>query len=193
MQVANSRQVRDFASHLVAKPLFWILLLALLFGAPFVRGLWSGRAPQAPPPLDSFPRFALTDDRGAAFSSEDLRGYVFIANLLCAHCTEQGPLAAEAMRTLQRRTRNLGDALRLVSFSSDGDTPTLAAIRAKNPSSTRWFLVSGAPADVRALFGREQSLVLVDSQLRIRGRYGGSQGSDLDAVLRDAVLILESK
>jgi cytochrome oxidase Cu insertion factor (SCO1/SenC/PrrC family) len=192
MQVANSRQVRDFANHLVAKPLFWILLLAVLFGAPLVRGLWSGRAPQAPPPLGSFPRFALTDDRGAAFSSEDLRGHVFIANLLCAHCTEQGPLAVEAMRTLQRRTRNLGDALWLVSFSSDSDALSLAAIRAKSPSSTRWFLVSGAPADVRALFGREQGLLLVDGQLRMRGRYGGSQASDLDAVLRDAALVLDS-
>jgi hypothetical protein len=193
MHPANSPPERNLASKLVGNPYFWAILVALLFGAPLVRGLRSTRAPEAPPLLGSFPPFAELDDRGAAFSAEDLRGRAFIANVLCVHCAEQGPLAVETMRTLQHRTRNLGDALLLVSFATDADAQSLAAIRAKNPSSSRWHLAIGAPPDVRALFPREQGLVLVDGQLRIRGRYGGSQPSDLDAVLRDAALVLGSK
>ncbi|HWE24607.1 MAG TPA: SCO family protein [Myxococcales bacterium] len=191
MQLANSQPTDHFTRKLVGRPVFWLLLMAVLFGAPLVRGLRSGRAPAAPPPVGWFPRFSLVDDRGAPVNLDDLRGHAFIANLLCVHCTEQGPLAAETMRTLQRRTRNLGDALRLISFSNDGDAASLAAVRAKSPSSTRWLLVQGAPAEVRALFPRIQSLVLVDGQLRIRGRYGGSQQSDVDAALRDAALVLD--
>ena len=192
MQMADARRAEEFAKQCVGNPLFWLALVGLLFGAPLVRGLSSGRAPAPPPSLGSFPRFDLVDDRGAALTFDDLRGHAFIANLLCVHCTEQGPLAAEAMRTLQHRTRNLGDSLRLISFCRDGDAKSLAAVRAKSPSSTRWLLANGAPAEVRALFSREQSLLLVDAQMRIRGRYGGSQASDLDAALRDAALILDS-
>src|SRR5438874_13249057 len=98
--LADPPQHRDLVSKVVGRPLFWALLVAALFGAPLVRGLLSGRAPNAPPSLGSFPSFAAIDDRGAPFTANNLRGHAFIANLLRVHCTEQGPLAAETMRIL---------------------------------------------------------------------------------------------
>jgi hypothetical protein len=109
------------------------------------------------------------------------------------HCAEAGPIAAETMRVLQHRARNLGDELRLVSFSRDGDAVSLGEIRRGHPSSTRWTLVAGAPDEVRALFPEERGLVLVDGQMRIRGRYDGSGPAAIGAALRDASLVLAAR
>lgn len=177
-------------SALVGRPLFWALAVGVLFVAPFLRGLTAGRAPPPPPVLGSFPDFALRDDGGRPVASSDLRGHAFIANLLCVRCAEAGPLAAETMRKLQHRARNLGDALRLVSFSPDGDAAALSAIRRSHPSGQRWSLLVGAPDPVRALFPQERGMLLVDGELRIRGRYPDGGPAALDAILLDAALLL---
>jgi cytochrome oxidase Cu insertion factor (SCO1/SenC/PrrC family) len=192
MPVIDRQRLEARVARAVGRPAFWLLLLLVLFGAPLARGLLAGAAPAAPPVLGSFPPFSLQEDRGGAFRAEDVRGHVFIANLLCVHCPEQGPLAAETMRILQHRARNLGDALRLVSFATDGDGASLAEVRRGHPSSARWTLARGAPAAVRALFPGGKGLLLVDGQMRIRGRYDGSGPPALDAALRDAALVLNS-
>jgi hypothetical protein len=174
---------------LVGRPLFWIAVVGVLFGAPLLRGLLSGSAPVPPPVLGILPRFDLQDDRGRRFSSDSVRGHAFIANLLCTGCGADGAVAAETMRKLQHRSRNLGDALWLVSFSPDGNASALGGVRLKHPSSERWFLAAGAPAPLRALFSEGKALLLIDQKLRVRGRYGAAPG-DLDEALRDASLVI---
>ena len=176
--------------RLVGSPWFWIAAIGLLFGAPFLRGLRAGKPPAPPPVLGAFPVFALDGDRGEHLSSTSMRRHAFIANLLCVGCGAEGSLAAEAMRKLQHRSRNLGDALWLLSFSPDGDAGALAAVRSARPSSERLFLVAGAPPPVRALFPAGKGLLLVDGRMRIRGRYPGATPDDLDDVLRDAARVL---
>ena len=176
--------------RLVGSPWFWIAAIGVLFGAPFLRGVLAGPPPAAPPMLGSFPAFALIDDRGQPLSTASMRRHAFIANLLCVGCGAEGSLAVETMRKLQHRSRHLGDALWLLSFSPDGDASALASIRREHPSSERLFLVAGAPAPVRALFAGGKGLVLVDGQLRVRGRYPGAAPADLDDALRDAARVL---
>ncbi len=176
------------AARIVGRPLFWIAFVGVLFGVPLVRGLRNPKGPPPPPVMGAFPAFALRDDRAEPFGTEQLAGHAFIANLLCVHCPVEGALAAEQMRTLQHRARNLGDALLLVSFSPDGDSAALTAIRKQKPSSHRWTLLAGAPEQVRALFPGQKGLVLVDARFRIRGRY---EPSEIDRALRDASLMLD--
>ena len=181
------KRIQHIAARLAGRPLFWIAFVGLLFGAPLARGLRAGRPPRPPPVGPVLAPFTLRDDRGGELSSDSLRGHAFVANLLCAHCVIEGPLAAEQMRALQHRARNLGDALLLVSFSPDGDVAELAAIRARRPSSHRWTLLAGAPPPVRQLFHDGAGLLLIDAQQRIRGWY---DAADLDLLLRDASLLL---
>ena len=188
---APANELDAFFRRLVGKPTFWLIIVGLLFGAPLLRGLVSGGvAPTPPAILGGFPRFDLQGDRGRRVSSDSVRGHAFIANLMCVGCGVDGALAAETMRKLQHRSRNLGDALWLLSFSPDGSPDTLGSVRRAHPSSERWFLLAGAPPDLRALFAGGKGLVLVDANLRIRGRYPGSTPGDLDRALRDASLIL---
>jgi hypothetical protein len=174
----------------VGKPLFWAVFVGALFAAPLIRGLRGGPLPAPPAVLGSFPHFQEQDDRGMAFGSGDLRGHAFFVNLICVRCGGKGALAVETMRILQHRSRNLGDALRLVSFATDGDPPALAAVRRERPSSERWALLAGAPPGVRVLFPNDQGLLLVDGRSRIRGRYPSSDSAASTAALRDAALVL---
>lgn len=190
MESAGTNEVEARLRRVVGRPVFWVAVIGVLFGAPLARGLFSGKPPATPPVLGSFPAFDLAEDRGGRLSSGSLRGHAFIANLLCTGCGAEGALAAETMRKLQHRSRNLGDALRLISFSPDGDARSLAEVRRTHPSSERWFLLAGAPAPVRALFPGGKGLLLVDGALRVRGRYPGNTQDDLDDALRDASLIL---
>jgi len=176
-------------AELAGRPLFWLAVVSALFSVPLARGLSRPRPPPAPPVLAAFPAFSLPDDTGRQVVAADLRGVPFVAGLLCARCVESGPLAAEAMRRLQHRTRNLGDALRLVSFSADGDPAALHAIRALHGGSRRWLLLAGAPPEVLAAFPREGALLLVDAGLRIRGVYDAASSDAIDLLLRDAMLV----
>lgn len=159
----------------VGSPWFWICFVLLLFGTPFARGLL-GRAPPAPPVLGSFPGIP-----GAS-------GQAVLVDVICFDCGSDGALAAEAMRILQHRSRNLGDALRLVSFTRGSDPARLAELRRK--AGPRWTVLDGTPAEVLRQFPGGRGLLLVDERARVRGRYAGWGGPALDDALSDASVLL---
>ena len=66
----------------------------------------------------------------------------------------------------------------------------VGAVRRAHPSGQRWTLLAGAPDALRALFPQGRGLLLVDGELRIRGRYDGSGPAAIDAALRDAALVI---
>jgi protein SCO1 len=175
---SSASVIQRRVSALVGLPWFWVGLLLLLFGVPFVTGL-RGRAPPSPPVLSAFP--PLAEARGAAF----------VANVICHDCGAEGALAAETMRLLQHRSRNLGDALHLISFAPGVAPASVDELRRR--AGTRWQIVQAAPGDVLAQFPGGRGLVLVDEKSRVRGRYDGHGPAVLDAVLRDASVILNSR
>jgi len=185
-RVPSALQAR--AARLTGRGWFWIAVVGVLFAAPLLRGLLQGRPPAPPPVLGSFPGFALIAERGASFTEADLGRRAFIANLLCSSCRD-AQIAPETMAALQHRTRNLGDALWLVSFSQDADAADLATIRRRYRAGQRWILLAGVPAEAKPLFTEAGALLLVDGRLRIRGRYRADQPDDVARILRDAALI----
>jgi hypothetical protein len=174
--ISSPRQRR--ASALAGSPVFWCALMALLFGGPLVRAMLR-RAPPPPPVLGTFPEVPQA------------RGRLFVSDLVCASCGAEGAAAAEAMRVLQHRSRNLGDAMLLVSFAPGAGGEELLALRRR--AGARWTVLDAAPAAVVAQFSGGTRLVLVDAALHVRGRYQATDPAALDAVLQDAALILNSR
>jgi hypothetical protein len=173
---------------LIGRPWFWAVFVGALFAGPLLRGLTQGAAPPPPPVLGTFPSFDLRADDGREFAAARLRGRPFIADLLCRDCAAASGRAG-AMRNLQHRTRNLGDALWLVSFSDDLDLAALRGLRERHAAGARWMLVSGVPPAAAPLFSGENTVLLVDGQRRIRGRYDAARRDEIDRLLVDAALI----
>jgi protein SCO1/2 len=90
---------------------------------------------QPQPPLDTFgqaPEFVLTDQTGAAFSSQSLAGHVTLVDFVYTHCTDVCPLLSATFQQAQRKLADeklLGSRVVLVSVSVDPvhDTPSVLA------------------------------------------------------------------
>jgi cytochrome oxidase Cu insertion factor (SCO1/SenC/PrrC family) len=197
--VALAPPRRGFVARVVGNPLFWVLGVGLLFGAPLVRSV-RRQLGAAPAVLGTLPAFALTDQTGHAFGTRELAGKVWVSDFIFTACQEACPLLSQRMQDIARRTKQLGPDFHLVSISVDPerDTPArLAEYAARYAASpVRWsFLTGPATAIEDAVtggfkigMGREavtpdgggptffeifhgENLVLVDRQLRIRGYF----------------------
>jgi protein SCO1 len=197
----------------VARPLVWMIALAILAGWPVV---WALRTPvpHSPPVLGTVPPFQLTDQDGRAFGSQDLAGRVWVASFLFTRCQTVCPRVTAQMARVQGRTRNLEPALHLVSFSVDPehDTPArLAAYAQAHRASPRMWTFLTGPADavqetvergLRVSMGKDPAdpspagishgthLVLVDGVGRIRGYYDPEEPDAVDRLVRDAALLV---
>ncbi len=69
------------AARLVAWKPFWILSLGVLFLLPLGRALAVG-IPKPPAMKLPLPAFELTDQHGARYGSEELRGHVWVADFV---------------------------------------------------------------------------------------------------------------
>jgi protein SCO1 len=87
------------------------------------------------PPPDVYgtaPSFVLTDQTGAAFDSQALRGRAVLLDFVYTHCTDACPLLSATFAQTQRKLADsglLGTRVMLVSLSVDPehDTPTALA------------------------------------------------------------------
>lgn len=90
---------------------------------------------QPQPQLDVFgelPRFQLTDQTGASFSSQSLAGRVTLLDFVYTHCTDACPLLSATFQDAQRKIaddKQLASNVMLVSLSVDPqhDTPPVLA------------------------------------------------------------------
>ena len=115
--------------RVVRRPLFWLLLVGLLFGLPVGRSLTRSLPPPLPV-LSQLPDFALVDENGKPFHRHDLDGRVWVADFVFTRCPGACPLLSKKMEKIQKRTRNLGRAFHLVSFSVDPEHDTPAELHA---------------------------------------------------------------
>lgn len=203
-------RIQSRVAALVARPAFWLALVALVVLVPVSHVLGRDR-PQAPALRIPLPEFALTDHHGRAFGLGEVRGRVWIADFIFTSCPTVCPKLTKRMQEIQHRGRHLGDALRLVSFTVDPevDTPqVLAAYAAEHHAGARWLFVTGPLGDVettvvkgfKLAMGKEQTisgifeifhgerLVLVDPQGAIRGYYDADDAG-VTQILRDAGIL----
>ena len=90
---------------------------------------------QQQPELDVFgraPDFNLTDQSGAAFSSQAMAGRVVLLDFVYTHCTDACPLLSATFQLAQRKFADeklLGSKVMLLSLSVDPrhDSPTVLA------------------------------------------------------------------
>ena len=188
------------AARVTGSKLFWVVFVAAAFALPLVRSVRRA-LPPAPPVLGAFPAFALVDQAGNPVRETDIRGHLIVAEFTTAAALAEGgsPLAK-----LQRRVRNTGEVVHLVSFvdttrSSPGG-PTLAALaKGAGAGAWRWTLAGGdvralEAATLKALRAPEGGtlagrLLLLDARGRVR-RLGAPSPDEIDLMMRDTGLLV---
>lgn len=196
----------------LSRPLLWLVLVLLVGAFPATQALRSAWA--QPPVLGALPAFALLDQQGRPWGSEQLRGRVWVANFIFTRCPTVCPAFTAKMASLQRSSEGWPARLTSVSFSVDPDYDTpekLRAYAAKYGADPRWWyfltgdfdhlqatVVQGLKVamgnndpdgDVSGIF-HGSHFVLVDADLRIRGYYDSVDADVLPRVLKDAQKLL---
>src|ERR1017187_4025502 len=194
------------AAWLTGSRWFWALFVAAAFTLPLVRSVRRA-LPPPPPLLGSFPASSLVDQGGNSVGEADLRGHLVVAEFTRAAALVEGgsPLAK-----LQRRVRNTGEAVRLISFvdtssrssasSPPAGGPTLAALaKGAGAGAWRWTLAGGdvrplEAATLKALHAPEGGtlagrLLLVDARGRVR-RLAAPSPDEIDHLMRDTGLLV---
>ena len=191
----------------------WVVTIVLVVSVSMGRAMMT-ELPEPLPVLGAVPDFELTDQHGRRFGSEELRGKAWVANFIFTRCPTVCPAFTSKMARIQHRSRALGNAFHLVSFSVDPehDTPERLAQFAKgyrvNPRA--WSFVTGPIDEVKSVvidglkvaMGNEDPsgnfegifhgshFVLVDPLGKIRGYYDSSEATAIDNVLNDVGWLL---
>ena len=200
--------------RLVGSPWFWLTWVFVIGALPIIRAVRADQ-PAPLPVIKQLPDFEFLDQYGEAFGSESLRGKVWVANFIFTRCTTSCPIFTKEMGEVQHRTKQLADAIHLVSFTVDPtyDTPEvlLAYAQAHRVSPRMWSFLTGdldqirttivdgfdsamgegdgASGDHSGLF-HGSHFVLVDSEGRIRGYYLSGEDEVLDRMMGDINVLI---
>lgn len=171
--------------------------------------------PPEAPKLDDrgeVPNFALTDHTGAELTRANLEGHVTIVNFIFTRCDNICPVTSMKMRTVQEKTNDLPDAIKLLSISVDPVHDTVeeldkyAARYGADP--TRWRFVRGDITAIRDLVEKGMELgfddlgdktssgapnithsghfVLLDQHAHIRGYYDSDDWPLIEKLMKHA-------
>lgn len=175
--------------------------MAAVFTLPLVRSVRRA-LPPAPPVLGTFPAFALVDQAGNQLRETDLRGHLVVLEFTSADAlADVRSGGGSPLAKLQRRVRNTGEAVHLVSFVHATSASPALALLAKNAGAGawRWTLAGGdvgplEAATLKALHAPEGGslagrLLLLDSRGRIR-RLGAPSPDEIDLMMRDTGLLV---
>jgi len=199
--------------RIVRQPLFWITLVLALFALPIGRSMLR-RLPEAPKVFAPAPDFRLTDETGRPFERARLDGRVWVADFIFTRCAGACPLMSARMEKIQKRTRQLGRAFHMVSFTADperdGPEELAAYARRYHANPRGWNFLTGPRDEIervaRAMLlgvGREMSqaglmeivhaekLVLVDQRGRIRG-YFDATDDGVDELVSALALVVNA-
>ncbi len=164
------------------------------------------------PSMFAVPEFTLTRQTGDPFSSEDLKGFVWIADFVFTRCAGPCPKMTLAMADLQKSLQNQPQ-IRLVSFTVDPehDTPAVLTRYASDFGANPqwWHFLTGDRNTIYDLCikgfklavdtGEEYEhrilhstkFVLVDSSGVIRGYYEGLEVAEAAKLVHDAKLLAQ--
>jgi protein SCO1 len=178
-------------------------------------------APTAPPLpiLSQVADFTLTNQNGRAVSLDDVRGHVWVADIIFTRCAGPCLKMSRQMRDLQHALPP-GSGARLISLTTDPDFDTPPVLKTygerfdANPD--RWWFLTGTKDQIAKLatdslkltaiekkpeqretpvdlFIHSTIMVLVDKQARLRGIYETTgEGVDPEAVRRQMLAALKN-
>ena len=131
-------------------------LLGVTCVAAFVLVQVKSRTPSGPPlpVIDQIADFALTNENGHAVSLADLRGHVWVADIIFTRCAGPCPRMTRQMKELQDALPP-GSQARLVTLTTDADydTPPVLKVYAERFGADlkRWMFLTGTKQDVAKL------------------------------------------
>ena len=193
------------------------LVMAVIFGAYFAARLRAARQPL--PVLATVPDFALTNQFDRSVTLEDLRGKVWVADIIFTRCP--GPCAkmTKQMGELQAALPS-SEPVQLVSLTADPEFDTPEVLKKygerAGASPDRWQFLTGKKLDVYRLatkglllavdeikadertspddlFVHSTLFVIVDSQGRVRGSFDGTEASSRSKILAAIRTLLKEK
>ncbi|HXT42415.1 MAG TPA: SCO family protein [Candidatus Angelobacter sp.] len=193
------------------------LVMAVIFGAYFSARLRAARHPL--PVLATVSDFALTNQFGRSVTLEDLRGKVWIADIIFTRCP--GPCAkmTKQMSELQAALPS-NEPVQLVSLTADPefDTPEVLKKYGERFGALpqRWQFLTGKKLDVYRLatkglllavdeikadertspddlFVHSTLFVIVDKHGRVRGSFDGTEASSRSKILAAMRALLKEK
>ena len=185
----------------------------LIFCLVFLRLLTIEK--QAPPPvLATLVDFEFENQRGETFGSKELTGRLWVASVVCTDCDGTTDVTLEAMKEVQDRTRNLGNAFHVVSFSvePEKDSPQALKALAKDHKASKraWVFLRGDVEQTRAILRllyestqvpemgslephNVHQIVLVDEKLQVRGRYDVTTEGALRRLMGDISVLANGR
>jgi protein SCO1/2 len=149
-----------------------------------------------PAPIRDAPTFELTDQNGAVFSSNMLKGTTYIASFIFTNCPSICPTLTTNMAKVAAATE--GEEIAFVSFSIDPETDTPAVLKKWSSQwevdQDRWHLLTGdlatieevafgymqgvhRPADKNMQISHSTRFVVVDKNGRIRAMPESNAGA----------------
>lgn len=127
-----------------------------------------------PPPLPVISQvspFSLTNQLGRAVSASDLRGKVWVANIIFTHCPGPCREMSKRMERLQAELKQ-HPLVQLVSLTADPvvDTPEVLNRYSTlyHADSARWMFLTGPKADIVRLAVDDLKLTVVEKEERLR-------------------------
>jgi protein SCO1 len=139
---------------LVLNKWFWIIFILFNFSYPIYRSL--NRTITKIPTFSQLPKYQLVDELNTKFGSTDLNNKVYIANFMFTRCAGVCVKTLKATQKLQKRLRNVGDKVRLVTFTVDpeNDTPSVLnkTSRKMKANPRLWKFLTGTREQLTNLF-----------------------------------------
>ena len=187
----------------------WAVLVVAMLGV-IGTGLWAKFRPEPLPVLYDAPAFSLTDQEGKPFTSQDLRGKVWVADFIFTHCPGACPVMTMKMSGIQQAVAD--PAVHFVSFTVDPerDTPPVLKEYAQRYDAdfTRWHFLTGDKAALfeaaagmklaaapAGQFGPDilhaEKFLLVDGAGRVRGIYDSQDDADMKKLAADAAALAD--
>ena len=161
---------------------------------------------EALPVLSTVPDFALIDQDGKPIQLADLKGKIWVADLIFTKCEGICPVMSSNFSKLQNSLAKTD--VRLVSFSVDPEYDSGAVLREYasryNADPAKWTFVTGhrptifslaktgfllgvdsAGLTPEALVTHSEKFVLIDKQGQMRGYYNGTDSTSEIRILED--------
>lgn len=173
-----------------------LFLIILLLGAVIGLGVWFGIRQEGENSFNPAPAFEFVDSNRQPFSSEALKGKVWLASFFFTSCTSVCPMVIGKISAL---FESAPPQIHFVSFSVDPTNDTPAALKKYadrfDADTRRWHFLTGEQEKVRdvvrngfqvtmpdspaELDRHSVRLVLVDQSGLIRGYFDSTDEADL--------------